>query len=100
MNAAVSATSRAAARIQTAVAKARRPDACTGRVTAAVATMPVPITEANQLGVMWANIEARRGGWAHHARWNGRGAVSKAVSGSRLMSMLTSPMLPKPGASR
>ena len=43
-----------------AVAKPRSPGHWTGRVAAAVATMPVPITEANQLGPRLAKASAGR----------------------------------------
>ncbi len=45
-----STSSSAAAAAHTTVAAARRPGTVTGRLTAAVATMPVPITVANQFG--------------------------------------------------
>ncbi|GAB3126966.1 hypothetical protein GCM10027289_03800 [Tsukamurella serpentis] len=47
----VSNASRIAARIHTAAAVVRRPGICIGRLTAAFATMPVPMTQANQFGV-------------------------------------------------
>jgi hypothetical protein len=42
-----------AAMAHKAVAAARSPGTCCGRLAAATATIPVPITEAYQLGVMF-----------------------------------------------
>jgi hypothetical protein len=47
---------------QTITAHSRKPGNCCGRVVAATATMPVPITEAYQLGVMTCTVPAPR--WA------------------------------------
>src|SRR5690349_5271902 len=62
----------AAASAHTAVANTRSPGTCSGRTAAALATMPVPMTEANQFGpmsrntspgvldiTMWTGLEAR-----------------------------------------
>jgi hypothetical protein len=48
----ISTASRTAAITHTTSVKARRPGTWTGRVAPAVATIPVPMTEANQLGPM------------------------------------------------
>ncbi len=58
ISAAASTTSHPAASTQTTVANPRSPGHCTGRVAAAVATMPVPITEANQFGPRLAKASA------------------------------------------
>jgi hypothetical protein len=54
--AAVSATSSTLAMTHTTVAAARRPATCRGRVAAALATIPVPMTDAYQFGVMFRNM--------------------------------------------
>ena len=46
----MSTSSQTAEATHTTSAKVRSPGTCTGSVAPAVATMPVPITEANQLG--------------------------------------------------
>ncbi len=46
----LSTSSQTAEASHTTSAKVRSPGTCTGSVAPAVATMPVPITEANQLG--------------------------------------------------
>jgi hypothetical protein len=71
-----------AASTQMAVAKPRSPGHWTGRVAAAVATMPVPITDANQLGPRLAKASAgrsrsRRG--PPRPGWAGPGEVGRVV---------------------
>ena len=51
----MSTTNSAAATTHTTWEKPRNPGTCTGSVTPAVATMPVPITDANQLGPKFCN---------------------------------------------
>jgi hypothetical protein len=46
----MSITSQTVVATHTASANARNPGMCTGNVAPAVATMPVPMTEANQFG--------------------------------------------------
>ena len=73
-SAAVSTDEPPAASTHTTVANSRSPGHCTGRVAAAVATMPVPITEANQLGPRLAKAsEARSRSWSGPVRRGGSG---------------------------
>jgi hypothetical protein len=46
----MSITSHTVVATHTASANARKPGMCTGNVAPAVATMPLPMTEANQFG--------------------------------------------------
>ena len=56
----MSPVSMAAASAHTAVANTRSPGTCSGRTAAALATMPVPMTEANQFGPMSRNTSPGR----------------------------------------
>ncbi|QPE06163.1 hypothetical protein IT882_12205 [Microbacterium schleiferi] len=79
----MSTTNRSAAITHTISANSRSPGTCTGNVAAAVATMPVPMTDANQFGVMFETIirgdsssrKKRRGAPV------GAAEVAEAVSG-------------------
>ena len=79
-----STSSSAAAAAHTTVAAARRPGTVTGRLTAAVATMPVPITAANQFGP-----RATAGAAAGRPSSVVMGTLSawRAASGSRMVPM-------------
>ena len=69
-HAAVSAISAAAASAHTAVANTRSPGIRTGRTAPALATMPVPITAANQFGPISRNTSPGRSN--SRSRPNGR----------------------------
>ena len=59
LQARIRAISMVAASAHTTVANTRSPGRCSGRMAAALATMPVPMTAANQFGPRSRNTSAR-----------------------------------------
>ena len=66
---------------QTMVAAGRSPGNCNGRVAAALATMPVPMIDANQFGVRFDTICPRCSSWRNRPCVRGGATVGVIAAG-------------------